>query len=87
MPAPKLIGTREETITKSRIFLLISELFEDICQQVLGGLILRLGLNQLVHDLLGQQILAFVVQLPPSGDDFLCTTHHLNIERRRVAWR
>ena len=42
-------------------FLLVADLLEDVSQQVLGLLVLGLGIDQLVQDLLGVSVLALVV--------------------------
>ena len=53
-------------------------LFEDVRHQILGDLILRFGLHQLVDDLLRKEVLPFVVQLAATGDDLFSTPHHLD---------
>ena len=47
----------------------------------------RFGLHQLVQDLLGEQVLALVVQFPAASEDLLGAAHHLHVERRGVARR
>ena len=49
--------------------------------------VVRLGLDQLVHDLRGEQVLARVVQLAAAGEDLLGAAHHLDVERRGVGRR
>ena len=71
IPDPEFVGGGEEAVPQAGVLLLVSELLEDIRQQILGGLILRFGLHQLVDDLLGEQVLALVMQFPAAGEDLL----------------
>ena len=55
---PELVGGGEEAVAQARVLLLVAELLEDVGEQVLGLGVVRLGLDQLVHDLRGEQVLA-----------------------------
>ena len=62
---------------------MISKLLEDIRQQILGDLVLRFGLHQLVEDLLGEEVLALVMKLPAAGEYLLgapVCTENLNAD-------
>ena len=47
----------------------------------------RLGLDQLVEDLLGEQVLPLVVELAAAGEDLRGAAHHLDVQRGRFARR
>ncbi len=64
----QLIGTGEERVAYAGAFLLIADLLENIRQEVLRLLVLRLHEDQLVQDLLRQLVLAGVEQFAPLGD-------------------
>ena len=87
MPGPQLVGGGEEAVAQPRVLLLVAELLEDVGEQILGLAVVGLGLNQLVHDLSGQQIVARVVQFAAPREDRRAPAHHLDVERRAVGRR
>ena len=85
---PQLVGGGEEAVAQPGVLLLVAELLEDVGQQVLGGLVVRLGLHQLVQDLLrraGTCPRRAVAR--PRARIFSDAAHHLDIERRGVGRR
>jgi hypothetical protein len=71
MPLRSSYAAGEEAVAQARILLLVAELLEHVGEQVLGRLVLRLGLHELVQDLLREQVLALVVQLLAARQDLL----------------
>ena len=67
MPDPQLVSGGKEAVTQAGVLLLVAKLLEDVREQVLGVVVVRLGLHQLVHDLRGEQILALVMQFAGRG--------------------
>ena len=62
-PRSEFIGGGKVAVPQAGVFLLIADLLEDVGKKVLGVLVARLGLHELVHDFLGEQIFALVMQL------------------------
>ncbi len=83
----QLVGPGQEAVAQPRVLLLVADLLEDIGQQVLGWLVVRLGLYQLVENFLGQQVLAFVVKLLAAGENLRRSAHHFDVQGGRVAGR
>ena len=83
----KFVGGGKEAVAETGILLLVADLLEDVGEQILGPGIVGFGLHQLVHDLGREQVLAGIMELPPTGEDFLRAAHHLDIERRRIFRR
>ena len=48
IPEQQLIGPSKIAVAQTRVFLLVADLLKDICQEVLGFLVIRLGLHQFV---------------------------------------
>ena len=71
MPVLKLVSRGEEAVPEPRILLLVADLLEDVGEQVLCFCVVRLSLDELVHDLRGEQIFPFVVQLLAASENLL----------------
>ena len=84
---PEFVGGGEETVPQTGVLLLVADLLEHVRQQILGGLVLRFGLHQLVQDFLGEEVLALVVEFPAAGEDLRRAAHHLHKEGRGFALR
>ena len=84
---PEFVSGGEEAVAQARVLLLIADLLEDVRQQVFCGIVIRLGLDQLVHDLRGEEVPPLVMQFAATGEDLLGPAHQLDIERRGVGRR
>lgn len=75
----------EEAVTDAGALPLVADLLEGVGQQVAGVGVVRLGVDELVEDLDGQQVLAVVDELATAAQDRLGAAHHLDVQGRRVA--
>ena len=87
MPVAQLVGAGEEAVAQAGVFLLVADLLEDVGQQVLGLLVVGLGVDELVEDFRGEQVLALVVELPGLVRGSSRAAHHLDVERGGVRGR
>ena len=74
----------EEAVAEGDAFLLVAHLLEIVGKQILGGLVLRFGIDQLVEQFDRQQILSLVVELLAAGKNLLAAAHHGDILGRRI---
>ena len=75
----EFVGSGEEAVAQAGILLLVANLLEDIGQQVFRFLIGGFGVDELVQDFLGKQVLALAVELSAAGKNLLGAAHHFDV--------
>jgi len=66
----QLICRHQEAVAHPRAYPLITVLPETVGKQVLGILVARLGVHQIVVDLLGVPVFTLIVEFLTLGEDF-----------------